>query len=108
MLPQVQLKHEAMMILEPPVGQFSQPERALDARDHRLDHPPAAHAEDIADDRVQLDVGFFERFLNPLDMAGLLAGQLLAGAQHDELKRSAISQATEQVKETGLTIGLIL
>jgi hypothetical protein len=28
--------------------------------------------------------------------------------QIDELKRSAISQATEQVKETGLTIGLIL
>jgi hypothetical protein len=26
----------------------------------------------------------------------------------DELKRSAISQATEQVKETGLTVGLIL
>jgi len=28
--------------------------------------------------------------------------------QIDELKRSAISQATEQVKETGLTVGLIL
>ena len=26
----------------------------------------------------------------------------------DELKRSAISEATEQVKETGLTVGLIL
>ena len=28
--------------------------------------------------------------------------------QIDELKRSAISQATEQVKETGITVGLIL
>jgi hypothetical protein len=28
--------------------------------------------------------------------------------QIDELKRSAISQATEQVKETGLTVGLFL
>ena len=96
MLPQVQLKHEAMMIgqppmqrivqclrrhLEPPVGQFSQPERASDARNHRLDHPPAAHAEDIPRIKSGVDVGLFERFLNPLDMAGLLAGQLLAGAQ---------------------------
>ena len=28
--------------------------------------------------------------------------------QIDELKRSAISQATEQIKETGLTVGLLL
>ena len=28
--------------------------------------------------------------------------------QLEELKRSAISQATEQVKETGLTVGLML
>ena len=28
--------------------------------------------------------------------------------QLDELKRSAISQATEQIKETGLTVGLLL
>ena len=38
-------------------------------------------AQDVADHRVQLDVGLFERLLDPLDMAGLLAAQLLAGTQ---------------------------
>jgi hypothetical protein len=48
---------------------------------HCLDHPPAADAHDVADHRVELDVGFFEGLLNPLDVPGLLARQLLAGAQ---------------------------
>jgi len=41
---------------------------------------PAARAEDVGDHPVQLDVGLFQRLLKPLDMADLLAGQLLAGA----------------------------
>ena len=67
--------------LDPPVGQFGQLRRISDARDHRLYHPPSAEPENIADDRVELDVGLFERFLDPLDMAGLLTAQLLAGTQ---------------------------
>jgi len=33
---------------------------------------------DIADDRVELDIGFDQRLLDPLDMPRLLADQLLA------------------------------
>jgi hypothetical protein len=45
-----------------------------------------------------------------LRLLGVDLNQKLAEirAQFGELKRSAISQATEQVKETGLTVGLIL
>src|SRR5215475_4295075 len=89
-------QHEPMMIsqpsmqcivqlltgrLDPVVGEFSQFPRISDAVDHRLDHSPAAEADDVADDRVELDVGLFKRLLNPLDMAGLLACELLASAQ---------------------------
>jgi hypothetical protein len=67
--------------LDPPVGEFGQLERISDAVDHRLDYPPATEAHDIGDHRVEFDVGLFESLLNPLDMAGLLARQLLAGTQ---------------------------
>jgi hypothetical protein len=45
-----------------------------------------------------------------LRLLGVDLNQKLAEirGQFDELKRSAISQATEQAKETGLTVGLIL
>ena len=43
-------------------------------------------------------------------LLGIELNQKLAEVrgQIDELKRSAISQATEQIKETGLTVGLLL
>ena len=66
---------------DPPVSQIGQLRRIGDPRDHRLYHPPSAEAENIADDRVELDVGFLQRLLNALDVAGLLAALLLAGAQ---------------------------
>ena len=96
MLAQIQFEHEAMVVRQPsmqrivqdlgrrldtPVGQRRQLVQVSDARDHRLDHPPSAYSQNVADHRVELDVGLFERLLDPLDMAGLLAGQLLACAQ---------------------------
>src|SRR5215471_14968376 len=59
--------------LDPSVGEFGQFERVSHPLDHRLDHPPAADAEDVADHRVELDVGLFQGLLDPLDLAGLLA-----------------------------------
>ena len=43
-------------------------------------HPPAAEPHDFGDHRAELDIALLERLMNPLDMAGLLACQLLAGA----------------------------
>jgi hypothetical protein len=60
--------------LEPAIRQRRQLLRIFDARDHGLDHPPSADPKDLVDNRVELDVGLFERLLDPLDMAGLLAG----------------------------------
>jgi hypothetical protein len=53
--------------------------RIVLAGDHGLDHPPTAHTHQVADHPAELDVGFFERLLEALDMPGLLANQLLAG-----------------------------
>jgi hypothetical protein len=66
---------------DPPIGQIRQFRRTRHPRDHRFYHPPSAKAENIADHRVELDVGLFQRLLNPLDVAGLLAGHLLVRAQ---------------------------
>jgi hypothetical protein len=65
---------------DPPIGQIRQFRRTRHPRDHRFYHPPSAKAENIADHRVELDVGLFQRLLNPLDVAGLLAGHLLVRA----------------------------
>src|SRR5215472_10067946 len=51
------------------------------AGDQSLDHRPPAPADNVGDDRVELDVGALQRLLQPLDMTGLLPDQLLAGAQ---------------------------
>ena len=51
------------------------------AVDQRLEHRAAAHAHDVGQHRGELEVGVLQRLLDPLDVAGLLAHQLLAGAQ---------------------------
>ena len=51
------------------------------ACDQRIDDRPTAFAHDVGNHRIQLDVGVFERLLQPLDMAGLLADQFVARAQ---------------------------
>ena len=53
-------------------------------RDDRFNHPPAGKAHDVADDGIQLDVGFLERLLQALDMPRLLA-HALQGPQLLEL-----------------------
>ena len=52
--------------------------RVPDPFDYRLDHLAARDAHDVADDRVELDVSFFEGFLDSLGVTGLLADELLA------------------------------
>jgi len=49
--------------------------------DQRLDDRPPAFAHDVGQHRAELDVGVFQRLLQPLHVAGLLAHQLLARAQ---------------------------
>jgi hypothetical protein len=76
--------------LDAALGQCRQPLRVafavgpqptgLTRGDHRSDHPPTADAHDVAGHPGELDVGFFQRLLNALDVPGLIAHQLLAGA----------------------------
>ena len=66
--------------LDSSIRQISERSRTAHACDDRLDHPPAGKAHDVADDGIQLDVGFFERLLQALDMPRLLARHLLARA----------------------------
>src|SRR6266436_3825179 len=90
---QVQVEEKAVVVRQPPVqrvvellrrrldllaGKLGQLTRLTYTFDHRLDHPSAACAHDIADDRVELDIGFGQRLLDPLDVPRLLAHQLLA------------------------------
>jgi hypothetical protein len=65
--------------LDGPLGQRGQPGGMAFAGDHRFDHPSSAHAHEVADHRVELDVGLFQRLLHVLDRPGLLAAQLFAG-----------------------------
>ncbi len=90
----MELEQEAVMVGEPAVqrviellrrrfqslvGQSGQFARIAHPRDHRLDHPTPIAAHDVADHRIQLDVGLGQRLLDTLDVPGLLAHQLLAG-----------------------------
>ena len=47
--------------LDPPIRQVGELSRTVHAYDDRFDHPPAGKAHDVADDKIQLDVGFLER-----------------------------------------------
>ena len=66
---------------DPPVCQAGQDSRIGLAGDHRLDHGSTADAQDVGDDRVDFDVAVFERLLQPQNVGGALANQLLAGAK---------------------------
>ena len=46
-----------------------------------FDHRPPAQIQDIGERRIELDVGIFQRLLEPLDVAASLAHELLAGSQ---------------------------
>ena len=67
--------------LYPPIRKAGQFRGVAFAGNQCLDHRAAAHAHEVGDHRVQLDVGVFQRLLQPLHMARLLTHQLLAGAQ---------------------------
>jgi autotransporter passenger strand-loop-strand repeat protein len=66
--------------LDAPAGQRRQLVGVAHASDHGFDHAPAAGAQNVADHRVQLDVGLFERLLNALNVPRCFTHQLLAGA----------------------------
>ena len=66
---------------EPGVGERRQPGGVGLARHERLEHRPAALAQQLGHDAVELDVGVLERLLQPQHVARPLAHQLLAGAQ---------------------------
>ena len=70
---------------DPPMRQLGKPGGVGLAVDQRLDHRPAADPGDVGDRRIELDVGVLQRLLQPLDVAGPLAHQLLAGAQQAAL-----------------------
>jgi hypothetical protein len=72
---------------DPPVGQSGQSSGLGFAGDQRFDHPTAGQTDDVGDHRVELDVGVFQRLLQPLDMAAALAHQLLTGAQQSLPRR---------------------
>ena len=94
-LTQVELEQEAVVVRQPPMqrivellrrrldllaGKIGQLARLAHPGDHRLDDPPSAGAHDIGDHRVEFDIGFRQRLLDPLHVPRLLAYQLLAGA----------------------------
>ncbi len=70
---------------DPPMGQLGQPGGIGLAGNQGLDHGPPAQPGDVGDRRVELDVGILQRPLQPLDVAGALTYQLLAGAQQAAL-----------------------
>jgi hypothetical protein len=92
----MQLQHEAVMSRDPsaqrrlqfrrggmdaPVSQGRQSLWIGLAGDQGLDHAPAGETNDVGYDRIELDVGILQRFLNALRVAAALAHELLAGAQ---------------------------
>ena len=58
------------------MAELGQPSRIALARHDRLQDAPAAPAQDIGNDRGQLDVGLLQRRLNPLGVTDDLARQL--------------------------------
>src|SRR3954468_12482605 len=60
--------------------QAGQPLGIAFARRERLKQGPATLAHDVREHRAELDVGGLQGLIDALDVAGLLAGQLLASA----------------------------
>ena len=61
----------------------------------RFKKNPAALTHDVREHRAELDVGGLKRLVDPLDVAGLLAGQLLAGTGEvaQRLLRRSLAQS---------------
>jgi hypothetical protein len=57
---------------DPGVGKRRQLGRIALACDQRIDYRPTTFAQEVADQRIELDVGILERLLQPLDVAHLL------------------------------------
>ena len=74
------LSREVTRAPQPRPPSFSCSMRIADPFDHRLDHPSAACAHDVAERRVQSNVGLGQRLLDALNMPRLLARQLLASS----------------------------
>src|ERR1700716_665848 len=92
--------------LDPFAGKLGQLTRLANTLDHRLDHSSPAGAHDIADDRVELDIGFDQRLLDPVDMPRLLADQLLAcPRQRTKLLNLLIRDKASLDQPTGQQVG---
>ena len=89
----MQLEQEAVVIRQPsmqgiakflrrrfdlPARQGREPARIAQPGNHRLDDAPPARPHDVADHLVEPDVGLDQSLMNPLDVAGLFASELLA------------------------------
>ena len=92
---QMKLEQEPMMVGEPAmqriveflgrglqssIGQGDELFGVSLTGDHRFDHPPAVDPHNVADHQVEANIGFGQRLLDALDVAGLFAQQLLAGS----------------------------
>jgi hypothetical protein len=92
--------------LDAPVGQAGQGLGIALASHHRLDHAPPAQADDVADRRIELDVGILERLLEAQRMAGPFAHQLLARPHKTaQLLRLAIRHEARPDQPVRLQIG---
>jgi hypothetical protein len=70
-----------------PQCQFREDQRVALAGDEGLEHGPAGLADDVRDDRGELDPGVLQQLLQSLDLAGALADDLGA--------RRLVSQLTQ-------------
>ena len=98
------------------MAEFGQPPRVALARHDRLQDAPAAKAQNVGNDRGQLDVGLLQRRLNPLGVTDDLARQLAPRAGQvarvlDRLRRhetGADQPVGEKVGDPGRIVGVAL
>ena len=101
---------------EPGMAEFGQPPRVALARHDRLQDAPAAQAQNVGNDRGQLDVGLLQRRLYPLGVTDDLARQLAPRADQvaqflDRLRRhetGADQPVGEKVGDPGRVVGVAL
>jgi hypothetical protein len=107
---------------QPRAGQASELGRIGLTCHERLNHRPAALAHQLRDNRVQFDVGIFERLLYAQNVARLLTHQLLArakqsaqllrrGVRHKAGTNETMGQEIDQplgVADVGFAAGHIL
>ncbi len=93
-----------------------QPPRIALARHDRLQDAPAAEAQDIRNDRGELDIGLLQRRLNPLGMTNNLARQFAPRARQiaqflDRLgrhKAGADQAMRQEIGDPGCVVGVAL